>query len=73
MKRDIQHNNAQHNAEHCYAECQLCSVSFMLSVINKPFILTILMLNVIMLSVVMLNVVVPFEPLKDVTKYFFYN
>jgi hypothetical protein len=38
------HNDTQHNAEICYALCQLCS--FMLSVTYKPF-----MLNVVMLSV----------------------
>jgi hypothetical protein len=31
----------------------------MLSVVSKPFMLSVIMLNVIMLSVVMLNVVVP--------------
>ncbi len=31
----------------------------MLSVANKPFMLSVFMLNVLMLSVVMLNVVVP--------------
>jgi hypothetical protein len=31
-QQDIYHNNTQHNAEHSYAECWLCSVSFMLSV-----------------------------------------
>jgi hypothetical protein len=39
-----------------YAECQLCSVSVMLSVAIKPFIL-----NVIRLSVVFLSVVAPFR------------
>ncbi len=34
----------------------VCCVSFMLSVYNKPF-----MLSVVMLSVVMLNVITPFE------------
>ena len=38
-----------------YAECHFCSVSYMLSVTNEPF-----MLGVIMLNVVMLSVVVPF-------------
>ncbi len=42
-----------------YAECHLCLVSFMLSVTNKPFMLSVIMLNAIMLSVVMLNVVAP--------------
>jgi hypothetical protein len=45
---DTQHNDAQHNGEHCYAECQICSVSFMLSGTNKP----LMMLSVVMLSVV---------------------
>jgi len=30
-KCDIQHKDTQNNAEHCYAECQFCSLSFMLS------------------------------------------
>jgi hypothetical protein len=33
----------------------------MLSVTNKPFMLSVVMLNVIMLSVVMLSVVVPLK------------
>jgi len=33
----------------------LCSVSFMLSVTNKPFRLIVIMLNVIMLSVIFIN------------------
>ncbi len=59
-------NNVQHNnnlnatlslmpitimAECCYAECHFCSVSFMPSVTNKPFILSVIMLSVVMLSV----------------------
>ncbi len=27
-RHDIQHNDTQHNAEHCYAECQLCRASY---------------------------------------------
>ncbi len=42
-----------------YAQCQLCSLSFMLSVIFKPLMLSISMLSIIMLSVIMLTVVVP--------------
>jgi hypothetical protein len=38
---------------------QLISMSFMLSVTNKPFMLSVTMLNVVMLSAVMLNVVAP--------------
>ncbi len=38
----------------CYAECQLCQVSCMPSVINYTF-----MLNVSMLSAIMLSVVAP--------------
>ncbi len=41
----------------CYAKYQLCSVSFMLSVIYKPFMLSVVMLNVIMLNIIMLNVI----------------
>ncbi len=44
---DIQHYDTQHNGR----------VSFMLSVANKPFKRSAVMLNVIMLSVVMLSVV----------------
>ncbi len=32
-------------------------MSFMLSVTNKPFMLSVIMLNVVMLSVIMLNVI----------------
>jgi hypothetical protein len=35
----------------CYAECYLCCVSFMLSVRDKPILLSIILLNVVMLSV----------------------
>jgi hypothetical protein len=41
----------------CYAESLACSLSFMLSVTNKPFILSVVMLNVFILSVAMLNVI----------------
>ncbi len=40
-------------------ECRLCSVLFMLSVANKPFMLSVILLNVNMMSVVILNVVAP--------------
>jgi hypothetical protein len=43
--------------EHCYAECRLFLVSFMLSVRNKPFLLRIIMLSVIRLSVITLSVI----------------
>jgi hypothetical protein len=39
-------------SERCYAEYNLCCVSLMLSVRNKVFVLSVIMLNVIMLSVV---------------------
>ncbi len=39
-------------AEHCYAVYQLCWLSLLLSVTNKPFMLFVIMLNVVMLSVV---------------------
>jgi hypothetical protein len=48
---DIQHNDTQY----CYSEC-ICSVSFMLSVTNKPTMLYVIMLSVAMLSVIMLSV-----------------
>ncbi len=35
----------------------LCGVSFMLSVANKPFVQSVVMLNVVMVSVIVLNVV----------------
>jgi hypothetical protein len=57
QKHDTQRNNTQINAWHCYAECQLCSASYMLSVTYKPFMLSVTMLNVVMLSGIMLNVV----------------
>ncbi len=37
-----------------YAECYLCWMSFTLSVTNKPFMLSVVMLNVISLGVIML-------------------
>jgi hypothetical protein len=51
---DIQHNDTQHKTEHCYAECHLRSVSFMLRIIYKPFAPSVVMLNAVMLSVVAL-------------------
>jgi len=50
--------------ECCYADCRLCLVSFMLSVIfdeyvaNKSFMLSVIILVVIVLSDVMLIVIV---------------
>jgi hypothetical protein len=57
---DIQHNDTQHDEtqhigrvlKYCYAECHLCSVSLMLRVTNKPFMLSVIMLNVVLLSAV---------------------
>jgi hypothetical protein len=43
--------------ERCYAECHLCEVSIMVSVLSKLIVLSVVMLNVIMLNVVMLIVV----------------
>ncbi len=40
-----------------YAVCHLCCLSLMLSVTNKPLILSVIMLNGVILSVIMLNVV----------------
>jgi hypothetical protein len=51
-------------AEHC-SECLLCSLSLMLSVTYKPFMLSVIMLNVVMLSVIMLSVVAPYEDNDD--------
>jgi hypothetical protein len=50
---DNQHNDTQHNVDHCCVECQLCSHSFMLSAIYKPFmrVSCVILLNVVMLSV----------------------
>ncbi len=42
-----------------YAECHLCSVSFMLSVTNKPIVLSVIQLNVITPSVEAPKVGVP--------------
>ncbi len=42
-----------------YAKCQLCWVSVKPSVVNKPFILCVIMLTLVMLNAVMLNVVAP--------------
>jgi hypothetical protein len=38
-----------------YAECHLWEVSFMLSVINKPIMLSVIGLSVVMLSVFLLS------------------
>ncbi len=43
----------------------------MLSVMNKPFILSVCMLSVIMLSVVMLNVIAPFYVLLSIGLNYF--
>jgi hypothetical protein len=49
MKRDIQHNDTQHNSKQL-----LCWVS------HKRFMLNVVMLNVVILNVVMLRVEAPF-------------
>ena len=50
--RDTQHNYTyQNGTKYCYAEC-LGGVSFMLSVANKPIMLSVVMLNAVMLSIV---------------------
>jgi hypothetical protein len=46
IKYDIQHDDTQLNAEHWYAECPV-----MLSVIYKPYMLSIVMLGVVILTV----------------------
>ncbi len=49
--RDIQHYDTQHNsAPYCHAEC-LCWLSFMLNVITKPIMLSIIMLNDVVLRI----------------------
>ncbi len=45
-------NDTQH-----YAKCWLSSVSFILCVTYKPFMVSFIMMNVIMLSVIMLSVI----------------
>jgi hypothetical protein len=49
------------DTECCYAKCHLSCVSFMLSVANKPFMLSDIILSVAMLSVFVLNVVAPLK------------
>ncbi len=65
INHDIQYNDTQSNVVYCYAECHLCSLSIMLSVANKPIMLSVIMLDVIMLDVfvlgaVMLSVMEPY-------------
>jgi hypothetical protein len=43
--------------EYSYAKYHLCLVSFMLSVANKPFVLSVILLSVILLSVLLLRVI----------------
>ncbi len=54
-------NIRRHDAQHvvyCYAECHLCSMSRMLSVTNKPIMLSVIKLNDVMPSVVAPNLIV---------------
>ena len=53
------------------AECHLCRVSGMLSVANKPFVLSVVMLNVVMLSVFMPSVIFlsVVAPCQDITAW----
>jgi hypothetical protein len=51
--------------EHCYAQCHLWGLSLMVSVTNKPFRLSVIMLNVVVLSVVVLSVVAPFALISE--------
>jgi hypothetical protein len=56
-------NETHHIQTHLHIIAMLSvvyAVLFMLSVANKPFMLSVIMLNVIMLSVIMLSVVAPF-------------
>ncbi len=46
-------------SEGYYADCHLCCETFMLSVTNKPFMQSVVILNVVMLSVMMLNIMAP--------------
>ncbi len=58
---DNQHNNTQHNSklDKTLSIMLLSWVSFMLSIANKPIMLSVVMLNVVMLSVAVLNVMAP--------------
>jgi hypothetical protein len=60
IKTDIQHYDTQYNLEHSYADCWLCSVSVMLSVTIKPYILChyaeCRYISVVMLGVVALHI-----------------
>jgi hypothetical protein len=51
-----------------YAGCHLCWVSFMLSVTNKPFMLSVVMLNVIVLSAVLSTTLLPLALLAPLHK-----
>ncbi len=60
--------------EETLSKIMLCWVSltrmlFMLSVTNKPFMLSLLMLNVVMMNVVMLSVVAPLTIVKMSVTY----
>jgi hypothetical protein len=44
--------------ECCYAECHLCKVSIILSVENKPIMLSVVMLTFIMLNVAALEIII---------------
>jgi hypothetical protein len=39
------------DAEHCYAKCHFCWLSLMLSVKNKPYVLSVIMINVVVLLI----------------------
>jgi hypothetical protein len=51
-----------------HAECHLCWVSFMLSVTNKPFMLSVVMLIVIVLSAVLPSALLPLAMLAPYIK-----
>jgi len=52
-QNDIQHNNKKRDNQHIdILLIPLCWVSFMLSVVNEPFMPGVVMLNVVMVSVV---------------------
>jgi hypothetical protein len=57
-------HDTQHNNKKIATASIMASNTVILSVTNKPIMLSVIMLNVAMLSVVMLNVVAPPEVLS---------
>ncbi len=58
------------NTECHYAECHLCRVPFILSVANKPIMLSVNMLSVVMLSIEIVELH-PLHPQLSVPKAFY--